>query len=170
MCFQASGAKTKKSKGEVTNPTESLGEGEEKVEKDKEEDDDEEIPQLVPMATPSKKPKLQVSIIVLALISFLMYSDWLSAETTLWWNSNRAVADSQQEEEEEAAAGERTESCWSKTKKTRPRKQTKKGRTEKLQSKEKNAKSEMIFIVWHGPVHTLNTLNQNVPVLCIYPN
>lgn len=87
--FQATEAKTKKSDEEVTSQTESLGEGEKKVKED--EEDDEEIPQLVPMETPSKKPKLQVSIIVSAWISFLMYSEWVLAETALWWNSTPAV-------------------------------------------------------------------------------
>lgn len=67
MCSQAKAAKRKKSEEEEdTSQTESCGQGE----KEDEGKDEEEIPQLVPMATPSKRPKLQVSTIVLALISF----------------------------------------------------------------------------------------------------
>lgn len=69
MCSQAKAAKRKTSEKEDASQTESSGLGGEKAE----EDEEEEIPQLVPMATPSKKPKLQVSTIVLGLISFLMY-------------------------------------------------------------------------------------------------
>lgn len=72
MCSQAKSAKRKTGEKEDASQTESSGQGEKKAEED-EEEDEEEIPQLVPMATASKKPKLQVGTIVLALISFLMY-------------------------------------------------------------------------------------------------